>query len=299
MPDLDVAENLGASADHHAVADLRVTVLVLLAGAAERHTMQDRHIILDHRGLAHHQAGGMVEEDGTADRGSRIDVALEDRRGAALQIKREVLTAFAEQPMRQPVGLNRVEAFVVENRLDVAAGFRIAVAGSDDVSTEDLAERRLLFERVIVSLPDEIAGNVGIAKSLGDAMDQSSFERVVMQDVLVDEGSELRLASRGILRLAADARPHRVDLVQSLHRPCLKLSHGSVLLGSLSDSYIGLLSHFGRDQEGGRKSSCRTISWAFIKKRKHAALEHLVADREHVVAAGDRQCLRAWDECRQ
>src|SRR3974390_549995 len=235
MPNLDIAENLGAGADHHAAADLRVTVLVLLAGAAERHVMQDRHVILDHRGLAYHQAGGMVEEDGTANLGGRIDVALEDRRGAALQIKREVLTALAEQPMRQPVGLNRVEAFVVEHRLDVAAGCRIAVDSSDDVSAEDLAKPRILFERVIVSLPDEITGNVGIAESLGDAMDQGSFERVVMQDVLVDKGSELRLASGGVLRLASDARPHRVDLVQSLHRPCLKLGHCSVLLGSLSD----------------------------------------------------------------
>src|SRR3974377_1724280 len=104
MPNLDVAENLGASTDHHAAADLRVTVLVFLAGAAERHAMQDRHVILDHRGLAHHQAGRMVEEDGTADLGSWIDVALEARGGAALQIKREGLNAFAEKPKRPPVG---------------------------------------------------------------------------------------------------------------------------------------------------------------------------------------------------
>src|SRR5678815_4820752 len=42
MADLDIAEDLGAGADQHAVADLRMAVLVLLAGAAERDAMQDR-----------------------------------------------------------------------------------------------------------------------------------------------------------------------------------------------------------------------------------------------------------------
>src|SRR6516164_2618902 len=37
MADLDVAEDLRARTDHDAAANLRMAVLVLLAGAAERH----------------------------------------------------------------------------------------------------------------------------------------------------------------------------------------------------------------------------------------------------------------------
>src|SRR6516225_11455687 len=51
MANLDIAEDLCTRADHDAMADFGMAILVLLAGAAERHTMEDRHIILDHRGL--------------------------------------------------------------------------------------------------------------------------------------------------------------------------------------------------------------------------------------------------------
>ena len=99
--DLDIAEDLGAGADQHAVADLRMAVAALLAGAAERHVLEDRDVVLDHRGLADDEAGGMVEEDAAAHRHGRIDVGLEDLRRAALQIEREVaapLLARANAP---------------------------------------------------------------------------------------------------------------------------------------------------------------------------------------------------------
>src|SRR4051794_35398732 len=41
MTDLDVAEDFCAGADQDAVTDLRMAVLVLLAGTAERDTVQD------------------------------------------------------------------------------------------------------------------------------------------------------------------------------------------------------------------------------------------------------------------
>ena len=67
MADLDVAEDFRARADQHAVADLGMAVAGLLAGAAERHALQDRDVVLDHRRLADHEAGRVVEEDALAD----------------------------------------------------------------------------------------------------------------------------------------------------------------------------------------------------------------------------------------
>ena len=103
---------------------------------------------------------------------------------------------------------------------------RIAVDGRDDVGAEGFAERRLVLERVGIGLADQVAGNVGIAEPLADAVDDRGFQRVVVQDVFVDEGRELRLAARDVLRLAADARPDRIDLVEALGGPRLILSHG-------------------------------------------------------------------------
>src|SRR5689334_4938105 len=106
MADLDIAEDLRARADQHAMANLRMTVLVLLAGAAERDAVQDRDVVLDDSGLAADKAGGVVEEDAAADARGGIDVGLEHRGGAALQVIRKVLAALQPEPVREAVGLD-------------------------------------------------------------------------------------------------------------------------------------------------------------------------------------------------
>ena len=92
-PDLDIAENLGARSNHHAAADFRMAILILLPGAAERDAVQDRDVVVDHRGLADHKAGRMIEENAAADFGGGVDVGLKHRRRAALQIISEILAA--------------------------------------------------------------------------------------------------------------------------------------------------------------------------------------------------------------
>src|SRR6266496_5014968 len=67
MADLDIAEDFGASPDHHAAANFWMPILVLLAGATERDAMQDRDVVVDHGGLAADESGGVVEEDAAAD----------------------------------------------------------------------------------------------------------------------------------------------------------------------------------------------------------------------------------------
>ena len=206
-----------------------MAVLVFLAGAAKRYVMQDRNIVLDHRGLAHHKAGGVVEENAAADFRCRIDVALKHRRSTALQIEREILAALAVQPMRQAMRLDGVEAFVIEHRLDEAAGGRIAIDGGDDIGTEGFAERRLVLKRVVIGLADQVGGYVGVVEPLADAMRDRCLERVVVQNVFVDKGGELRLAARDVFRFAADARPDRIDFVEGPCGPCLILSHTQIL----------------------------------------------------------------------
>ena len=93
--DLDVAEDLGAGADQHALPDLGVAVAALLAGAAERHVLQDRDVVLDHRRRADDEAGRVVEEDAAADPRRRVDVGLEHLRGPALEVEREILPPAA------------------------------------------------------------------------------------------------------------------------------------------------------------------------------------------------------------
>src|SRR5258708_1338063 len=101
MTDLDIAEDFRAPPDQNAVADFGMAVLVLLAGAAKGDAVQDRKVVCDHRGLADDESGGMIEEDTPADPGCGVDVGLEYRRRAALQIIGKILAAFLIEPVRQ------------------------------------------------------------------------------------------------------------------------------------------------------------------------------------------------------
>jgi hypothetical protein len=71
-----------------------------------------------------------------------------------------------------------------------------------------------------------------MSKPLADTMRDCGFQRVVMENVLVDKRRELWLAACDILRLAADACPDRIDLVEGLSRPSLKMGHGILSPGA-------------------------------------------------------------------
>ncbi len=77
MTNLDGADDLGAGAEHDTAPDLRVTIAMILAGAAQRHVVQNGDVILDHSGLADHEPGRVVEEDAAPDRRCRMDVGLD------------------------------------------------------------------------------------------------------------------------------------------------------------------------------------------------------------------------------
>ena len=52
------------------------------------------------------------------------------------------------------MGLDSVEAFVIEHRLNETACRGIPIDGGNNVRTEDFAEHRLILERIIISLTD-------------------------------------------------------------------------------------------------------------------------------------------------
>ena len=147
---------------------------------------------------------------------------------AALQVEGEIPAALAPQPVRQPMGLDGVEALEVEHRLEQAVGRGIAIDRRHDVGAEvgrSSADRRLVLERVGIGLPDQLGRHLGTVETLGDAVDDRRLQRVVMQDGRIDEGRELGLAARDLLGLAADLRPDRIDLVERAGRSRLLLGH--------------------------------------------------------------------------
>ncbi len=165
-----------ARADQHAMADLRVAVAGFLAGAAERHPLQDRDAALHHRGFADHEGGGVVEENAFAERHRRVDVGLEHFRRAALQIKREVAPAAPPHPMRQTVGLDRMEALEIQHRLDQPVGGRIAVEHGQHVRADRPHDRGVGAERLGEGVAEQMRGNLRIGEARGDAPGERHLE---------------------------------------------------------------------------------------------------------------------------
>src|SRR5438876_885288 len=157
MADLDVAENFRARPDQYAVADLGMAVLVLLAGAAQRHVVQDRDVVLDHSGLAAYEPGSVIQENPAANPGCRIDVGLEYRRRSALQIIGKILAAFLMEPMRQTVGLQRMKTLEVEQRVDETRGRRIAVIDRHHIGTARITDVGILEQRLVIGTTMEVA----------------------------------------------------------------------------------------------------------------------------------------------
>ena len=111
--DLNIAEHFCPSTQQHAVTHLRVPIATLLAGAAERHLVQDRNVIADNRSLADNETGTVVDEHAASDRYGGMDIDGKDFGDAALQEMRKLSPTIAPQPMADTVSLQRVEAFVV------------------------------------------------------------------------------------------------------------------------------------------------------------------------------------------
>src|SRR5580658_9731740 len=107
-----------------------------------------------------------------------------------------------------------MKTLVVEHRLDQPVGRRIAIDGRHEIGAKRLAERRNILERLGIGLPDQLARHRRMVEPLGQPIDHSRFQGVVVQNGRVDEGGELRLAPYGLFRLATDARPYRIDGIE-------------------------------------------------------------------------------------
>ena len=67
VADGDVSQHLGAAANGYVVAQRRVALACLIAGAAQGDALVERAVIANDRGLANDDAHGMVDEEVLAD----------------------------------------------------------------------------------------------------------------------------------------------------------------------------------------------------------------------------------------
>src|SRR6476620_7696943 len=133
-----------------------------------------------------------------------------------------------------------------------------------------------------------------MGEPLADAVRDGSFERVVMENILVDESCELRLPARDVLRFNADARPDRIDFIEGPYGPRLKLSHTQDLPTPLGPLHRSFITFSKAQRERGRHPAHG--SFALVKEVNNAGLVDLVAHGQHVVSVRDIDGTGAWNE---
>src|SRR5260221_1610839 len=188
MADLDVAESFRARPDQYAVPDLGMAVLVLLAGAAQRDAVQNRDVSLHHSGPTAYEPGGVIQENLAANPGCGMDVGLEYRRGAALQIIGKILAALLMQPMRQTVGLQRMKTLEVEQRVDETRGRGISVIDRHQIGPGSIPDIGILAQRLVIGLANEIARQRRMVETIGVAMHLGILQPIMLQHRRVDSG---------------------------------------------------------------------------------------------------------------
>src|SRR4051812_46364063 len=101
--------------------------------------------------------------------------------------------------MSETMGLDRMEALEVQHRLEKPIGGGVAVQCRDDIGTEGIADRRLVFERVGIGLADQLGRDLWTIETLGNAVNDRRLKRVMMQNRRIDERRELGLAPCDLL----------------------------------------------------------------------------------------------------
>ena len=93
-----------------------------------------------------------------------------DGRDQALQAEREIALARLQKPVGQAIGLKRLEAFEIEQRLHHPEARGIAVGDRHDVGVERFADRGVARDRLGERLPDQGGRKVAMVEPRGDAV---------------------------------------------------------------------------------------------------------------------------------
>ncbi len=191
-----------------------MAVALLLAGAAERHAVQHRDVVADHRRLADDDAVRMVDHDPPPDPGVGVNVDAEHLGAAHLQEQRQVAAPAGPEVVRHAVGLERQEALEVEERLEHPVAGRVAVVDRDDVRPRRRAHRPLRRIGVLRHLAQQQRRHFRRGELLRDPVAQRPLERLVVQHDGVGDAGHERLGTRERLGLLAHLVPDGVDRLQ-------------------------------------------------------------------------------------
>ena len=111
-------EHLCAGADHDVVAERRMALADVLAGAAERHALIEQAVVADLGRLADHDAGAVVNDQTAADLRAGVDFNSGPHLRPLRDRARDKKAAMPVKPVRDAVIDRRVQAVVQQHDLD-------------------------------------------------------------------------------------------------------------------------------------------------------------------------------------
>src|SRR5271165_2143206 len=135
LANYDVAQHLRARADNDIVADCRMALAALLAGAAQGHALIQRHIITDDRSLANNHAHSVIDEEPAADLRAGMNLDASYELGELRQRARHKEPAANPQPVVKAVSPQRMQPRVEQHNLERGPRRRIAFFDSGDIFT--------------------------------------------------------------------------------------------------------------------------------------------------------------------
>src|SRR3989338_1499065 len=135
--DGDVPQHFGAGADDDVVADRRVALAALLAGAAQRHPLEEGDVVADDGGLADHDPHPVVDEEAPADHRRGVDLYTGEPPRRRHEEPRQDGYAQPVEPMREAVDDERVEPGIGQQDFDQIAGCGVPLKAGADFRREE------------------------------------------------------------------------------------------------------------------------------------------------------------------
>src|SRR5437867_150896 len=142
VPHPDRTEQDRVGPDEHVVADDRMPLAVVLAGAAQAHVVEQDAVVADHRALPDDDARAVVDEEAAAEARARMDLdAGPEAVGDGNESRQEAQAQARVDPVRHPMDQDRVQRRVAEHDLQPAVGGRIVAFHRLDVLLNRLQHR--------------------------------------------------------------------------------------------------------------------------------------------------------------
>lgn len=133
-------QHLCARTDEHVISKRRVTLALVFARAAERHTLIQCAVVTDNGGFADDDTHTVVDEQIFTDRRARVNLYTRFAARALRDIARDKFHIMAEKPVCLAVRPHRLEAGIqkINLRTAAAAGSRAITASSSAFNLENM-----------------------------------------------------------------------------------------------------------------------------------------------------------------